>query len=179
MAIDVASPGEAEAPLTSAFMNLLSEDVKELVVALLSPGTAVQLTEDEETHEITVAVVQADLKPTECLIIAASDETTTITTGNGKVTFRMPYAFTVTAVRASLTTVSSSGLVTIDINDSGTSILSTKLSIDANEKTSTTAATPAVISDADLADDAEITIDFDAAGTGAKGVKVYLIGHRA
>jgi hypothetical protein len=46
------------------------------------------------------------------------------------------------------------------------------------EKTSTTAATPAVISDSALADDAEITIDIDGAGTGAKGLKVYLIGTR-
>jgi hypothetical protein len=113
------------------------------------------------------------------LIVAVGDETTTITTGNSKVTFRMPFAMTLTAVRSSLTTASSSGLVTLDINEAGTSILSTKLSIDANEKTSTTAATAAVISDSALADDAEITVDVDAAGTGAKGAKVYLIGRRA
>lgn len=116
---------------------------------------------------------------TECIAIAVSDETTAITTGTAKVTFRMPYAFTVTAVRASLSTASSSGLPTFDINESGTTILSTKLSIDANEKTSTTAATAAVISDTALADDAEITIDIDVAGTGAKGAKVYLIGYKA
>lgn len=115
---------------------------------------------------------------TETLAIAVSDETTAITTGTAKVTFRMPYAFTLTAVRASLTTASSSGTPTFDINEGGTTILSTKLTIDANEKTSTTAATAAVISDTALADDAEITIDIDVAGTGAKGAKVYLIGYR-
>lgn len=36
--------------------------------------------------------------------IACSDETTALTAGAAKVTFRMPFAFTVTAVRASLTT---------------------------------------------------------------------------
>ena len=41
-----------------------------------------------------------------------------------------------------------------------------------------TAAAAAVISDANLADDAEITIDIDTAGTDAKGLKVYLIGHQ-
>ena len=86
---------------------------------------------------------------------------------------------TLTAVRAPLTTASSSGIPTIDINEGGTTILSTKLTIDANEKTSTTAATPAVISDTVLADDAEMTIDIDVAGTGAAGLKVYLIGTRA
>lgn len=110
--------------------------------------------------------------------IAASDETTALTSGTGKVTFRMPYAMTLTAVRASLTTAQTSGSIfTIDINESGTTILSTKLTIDNTEKTSTTAATAAVISDASLADDAEITIDIDQIGDGtAKGLKIWLIG---
>lgn len=114
----------------------------------------------------------------ETIIIPVSDEATTITTGTAKVTFRMPFAMTLTGVRASLTTVSSSGNPAIDINEGGASIFSTTLTIDANEKTSTTAATPAVISDTSLADDAEITIDIDTAGTGAKGLKVTLIGYR-
>lgn len=120
------------------------------------------------------------LKPKETLIIAASDETTAITAGNGKVTFRMPYAFTVTAVRASVTTAPTGSTIIIDINEGGTTILSTKLSIDASEKTSTTAASAAVVSDASLADDAEITIDFDQVGStiAGAGVKVYLIGNR-
>lgn len=117
---------------------------------------------------------------TETLVIACSDESTALTTGTAKVTFRMPYAFTVTAVRASLSTAQTSGSIfTVDINESGTSIISTKLTIDNTEKTSTTAATPPVISDSSLADDAEITIDIDQVGDGtAKGLKVYLIGHQ-
>jgi hypothetical protein len=119
--------------------------------------------------------------PLQCIPIACSDETTALTAGTGKVTFRMPYAFTVTAVRASLTTAQTSGSIfTVDINEGGTSILSTKLTIDNTEKTSTTAATAAVISDTALADDAEITIDIDQIGDGtAKGLKVYLIGRPA
>lgn len=110
--------------------------------------------------------------------IACSDETTALTAGAGKVTFRMPYAFTLTAVRASLTTPQTGGsILTVDINESGTTILSTKLTIDNTEKTSATAVTAAVISDTALADDAEITIDLDQVGDGtAKGLKVYLIG---
>lgn len=115
---------------------------------------------------------------TESLVVAVGDETTAITTGTAKVTFRMPYALTLTAVKASLTTASSSGIPTVDINEGGSSILSTKLTIDAGEKTSVTAATAAVVSDAALAADAEITIDIDVAGTGATGLKVYLIGHQ-
>ena len=117
--------------------------------------------------------------PTE-IQLAASDETTALTTGTGKVTFRMPYSMTVTDVRASLTTAQASGTIfTVDINESGTTILSTKLTIDNTEKTSITAATPAVISDTALADDAEITIDIDQIGNGtATGLKITLIGTR-
>lgn len=110
--------------------------------------------------------------------IAISDETTAITTGAAKATFRMPCAMTVTEVRLTLTTASSSGLPTVDINEAGASIISTKLTCDASEKTSTTAATAAVISDSALADDAEITLDIDTAGTGATGAKVWIIGTR-
>jgi hypothetical protein len=112
------------------------------------------------------------------LVVAASDETTALTAGTAKITFRMPRAVTLTAVRASLTTAQASGSIfTVDINEGGTSILSTKLTIDNTEKTSTTAATPPVISDTALADDAEMTIDIDQIGDGtAKGLKVALIG---
>lgn len=118
--------------------------------------------------------------PTESIIIACSDETTALTAGTAKVTFRMPYAFTLTAVRASVTTAPTGSVLTVDINENGTSILSTKLTIDATEKTSTTAATPPVISDSALADDAEITIDIDAVGgtIAGAGLKVVLIGSR-
>lgn len=112
------------------------------------------------------------------IIIACSDETTALTAGSAKVTFRMPYAFTLSAVRASLTTAQTSGsILTVDINEGGASIISTKLTIDNTEKSSATAATAVVISDTSLADDAEITIDIDQIGDGtAKGLKVYLIG---
>jgi len=114
------------------------------------------------------------------IMVAASDETTAITAGTSKITFRMPYAYTVTAVRASLSTAQTSGnIFTVDINESGASILSTKLTIDNTEKTSVTAATAAVISDTSLADDAEITIDVDQIGDGtAKGLKITLIGYK-
>ena len=117
----------------------------------------------------------------EYLTIACSDESTALTAGTAKITFRMPYAMTLTSVRASLNTAQTSGSIfTVDINESESSILSTKLTIDNTEKTSTTAATAPVISDTALADDAEITIDIDQVGDGtAKGLKVTLIGTRA
>jgi hypothetical protein len=132
------------------------------------------------TARTNLGINSTNVKLTESLIIACSDESTAITTGTAKVTFRMPYAFTLSAVRASVTTAPTGSTILIDINESGTTILSTKLMIDASEKTSTTAATAAVISDSSLADDAEITVDFDQVGStiAGAGVKVYLIGTR-
>jgi len=117
---------------------------------------------------------------TTSFVLACSDEETALTTGT-KLTFRMPFAYTVTAVRASLTTAGTgANLVTVDINESGTTILSTKITIDATETTSTTAATPPVISDSDLANDAEMTVDIDQIDSGgvSAGLKVYIIGYR-
>lgn len=113
--------------------------------------------------------------------VACSDETTAITTGTAKATFRMPFAMTLTAVRASVTTAPTGSTILIDINETGTTVLSTKLMIDASEKTSTTATTAYVISDSSLADDSEITIDFDQVGStiAGAGVKVTLIGVRS
>ena len=115
----------------------------------------------------------------EFFIVAVSDEATVIATGTAKVTMRAPFAMTLLGVRASLSTASSSGIPTVDINKNGTTILSTKLTIDANEKTSVTAATAAVISGTSIANDDELTFDIDVAGTGAKGLKVMLFFKRA
>lgn len=113
--------------------------------------------------------------------IACSDEATALTAGAAKVTFRMPFAMTLSAVRASLTVAQAGGaLLTVNVNANGATILSTKITLDNTEKTSTTAATVPVISTSALADDAEITIDVDQVGDGsAKGLKVYLIGMAA
>jgi hypothetical protein len=126
------------------------------------------------------ATFRALLQIPEVLQIAVSDEATALTTGTAKVTFRMPFAMTLTGVRASVGTAPTGAALIVDINEGGTTILSTKLSIDATEKTSTTAASAAVISDSSLADDAEITIDVDQIGStvAGAGLKVALIGRR-
>lgn len=135
-----------------------------------------------------LAILSGDVagapNPLESLEIAVSDEVTALAAGTAKITFRMPYAFTLEAgsagIRASLKTAQTSGnIFTVDINEAGSTILSTKLTIDNTEKTSTTAATPTVISDTTLADDAEMTVDIDQIGDGtAKGLKIILIGRR-
>ena len=116
------------------------------------------------------------------IIVAASDETTAITVGTAKTTWRMPYPFQILAVKASLTTAGgTSGTTTIDINDDGTSILSTKITIDQGELTSETAATPPVLATTGytILPDSSITIDVDAISGGGSetGLKVELIGY--
>jgi hypothetical protein len=127
-----------------------------------------------------VAIDGTTIYAQDWFVIAASDEATDLATGTDKVYFRMPYAGTLLAVRASVNTAPTDANIEVDIyeNTGGgpVSVLSTVLSIDASEKTSTTAAVPAVISDSALADDAEITIDIDQVGStvAGKGLKVYL-----
>lgn len=113
------------------------------------------------------------------IIIAASDEVTPLTVGAGAVTFRMPYKFQLESVKASLTTAGTTGALTrAEIKANGSDILSTPLTIDFGDKTSKTAATPAVISTTVLEDDVEITVDITSITTGAveTGLKIYLIG---
>jgi hypothetical protein len=131
--------------------------------------------------DVEEALQEVGAKLKEVIAVACSDETTALTSGAAKATFRMPFAMTVQAVRASLSTAQTSGnIITVDINDGVSSILGTLITIDNGEKTSTTADAPAVISDTALADDAEISVDLDQIGDGtAKGLKVYILGVRA
>lgn len=104
-----------------------------------------------------------------------------LTTGDGKVYFRVP-AFmnghVITSVAMAVSTVSSSGVVTVQIRRSrggvNADVLSTLLTIDANEEDSKDAATAAVINGTndDLATGDKLWIDVDGAGTNAKGLVV-------
>lgn len=111
------------------------------------------------------------------LSFCISDETSAITTGTSKITLYAPYAFTITDVKASLST-SGSTVSTFDVNVNGTSIFSTRPTIDANEFTTATAAAPSVITASTVSSDVKITVDIDGAGTGAKGAKIYILGKR-
>lgn len=111
--------------------------------------------------------------------VAISDETTALTTGTAKVTFIVPFAFTLTDIAASVTTAPTGADLIVDVNEGGTSIMTTnKLRIDAGEKSTATAATPPTLTDTSLAAGAEITIDIDQIGStiAGAGLKVYLIG---
>lgn len=98
-----------------------------------------------------------------------------VTAGVAKEQIRMQRAYRIQELAASLAVASSSGPVTIDMNVNGVSVLTTKLTIDEGEKTSRTAAIPYVLTGTDFALDDEFSWDVDTAGTGAAGLKFYLV----
>jgi hypothetical protein len=102
---------------------------------------------------------------------ALSDNTTALTTGTNKGFLPIPIGGTVTAVYAYVLTAQTSGSVlTVDINEAGTSILGTKITLDNNETDNTTAATAATITDTSIANHARITFDIDQVGTSPAGL---------
>lgn len=132
---------------------------------------------DVPSGEVTVGLIPTSVraKPFQ---FACGDETTAIAaTGTNIIRLRAVEALTLTGVRASLNGACTTGTFSVDIFVNGSSILSTKLTIDATERTSTTAAVPAVLSSTALADDAEVRVDILNIGDGtAFGLKVALLG---
>lgn len=117
---------------------------------------------------------------TETIAISCSDLTSDLSVGTDAGYIHMPFAMTLTSVRAGVIDAPTGDEIIVDINASGSTILSTKLSIDATEETSENAATPPVISDTSLDDWEKVTVDIDQVGStnAGKGLIVYLEGYR-
>ena len=171
---------------TNTDTQLSNEQVQDIVGAMFTGNTETNITATYQDSDGTIDLVAASSTVTESFIIACSDETSNLTTGT-KVTFRMPYDFTITSVRASLTTAASSsedGQTTdIEITKEGSSIFSgdVKLNIDTEETTSVTAASPPSIN-SDVAgcnadDEIKITIN-NVLSTPGAGLKVAIIGNQ-
>jgi hypothetical protein len=139
--------------------------------ATAATGTSLDAARIDHVHQ----------RDTDVIVIPVGDESTALTTGANKVRFRMPFAATLLAIRGCVNTAPTGSTLIVDVNEAGTSVLSTKLSIDASETSSTTAASAAAITDSNLADDAEISIDIDQIGStvAGAGLKVYLFVRRA
>ena len=86
--------------------------------------------------------VSGTLSYEDYMIISVSADNTDLATGAGQASFRAPFPMSLPRVpRASLTTAGTGGS-TVDIHVNGTTIMNTnKLTFDANESTTTTAAT--------------------------------------
>ena len=147
-----------------------------------------QLYTNADNHLHFINGAGTDVKVTEeVFIVALSDETTDLTTG-AKATFNMPFAMTLTGVKANVNTAPTGATIIVDINEAGSTIMNThatqnKLIIEASETSSTTAGgtNVAVLTDTALANDALISFDIDQIGssTAGKGLKVTLYGYRA
>lgn len=164
-------------------MDTVASAVNEIKVANAATGgnpeIAVQGGDANISLQLTpkgTGIVKGELKR---FMVRLLDSATAITTGTSKGgDFRISNrAITVKAVGAYVDTAATGAtLLTIDINEAGVSIISTKITLDASEKSSETAATPAVISDSAIAADAVITFDVDAVGntTPGNGLTVWI-----
>lgn len=156
------------AGLTTGALNLAASGTSATPINIGHTNAAITL--------VGTTTITGKLVTDEYMVIALSDETTALTTGTAVMTFRAPFAMTLTSIpRAFVSTASSSGIPTVDIKKNGTTILgANKLTIDATEKTSVTAATATTLATTTIADDDEITFDITTAGTGTKGLKVTI-----
>jgi len=134
------------------------------------------------TRTITMPDFDVDLGDTIIASIAFGDETTDMTAATDVATFHMPpWATVLTGVVVGVTTAPTGSTAIFDLNEAGTTVLSTKVTIDAGEKNSEDAVTPSVVSDSALAANALMTVDVDQIGSSVAGTggKMYLIGHKA
>ena len=106
-------------------------------------------------------------------VIAHDADQATGTTLGGD--FVMPIGGTVIEVGITVSTAGTTGVGTYDIHKNGTTILSTKITVDSGEKTSRTAATDSVISVAAVAEGDIYTFDIDGVQTTeAKGAQFFI-----
>lgn len=118
------------------------------------------------------------LTPFTLMLGQVEDESATPLTVGLKVTFRMPFAGTLTNVTASLTAASSSGSVQFDIRRNGASVMSTLPTIPAGQESTIGISGAPVVGSPTLHQNDEITLHVTSAGTNAIGGKVVLIGNR-
>ena len=126
-----------------------------------SSGDAVRLGAGSAGKFLTTQVTSSAptyTNPTLSFIVSLTGETSDATVADDLAQIRMPFAFQVTGVSAFCNTAPTGATLTFDIEEAGSSILSTLITIDATEQTSTTASTPPVINDGTLALDAIISV---------------------
>lgn len=107
-------------------------------------------------------------RPNEFAQVMLSNMDTALTTGTGKAIWFAPEPGTLVDVWIAVGTVSSSGVVRIDMNDSGGSVFTTRPSIDAGEATSLTGTAAVLDGTVTFAKGDAFLFDIDDAGTGAK-----------
>lgn len=106
--------------------------------------------------------------------VALSDMTTDLTTGTAKAAWFAPEDGTLASVYIGVHDPSSSGVVRVDMNDSGGSVFTTRPAIDATEATSLTGTAAVLDGTVSFVRGDKFTFDIDDAGTDAKGLQVCI-----
>ena len=116
----------------------------------------------------------AAVKMTRTITVSVVAEAVAVTTGATVRRIMMPFSMKLTTIRAFLPTAGTTA-TTIDVNVSGTSILQAPLSVAANTSTASTT-TFTTASAGTITQGGVVDIDIDAAGAGARGLQVTLVG---
>lgn len=187
--LKIASNLSDVASASSAFSNI-KQQATDTATGVVELATLTEVNTGTDTDRVvspdTLSGSYAGTKVIELYIVEA---TTSLTTGDGKVYYRIPTALNgmdLISAGAAVITTSSSGNPTIQFargrQSSPTSahtfvdMLSTSLTIDATEYDSKDATTPAVIntSNDDVLTGDLIRVDVDGAGTGTKGLIITM-----
>jgi len=182
-AIDFSISGTPEVTIDSGGINLITGDAYEIngtsVLNATTLGTAVVASSLTSVGTLTGG--DADAVITRPVVLKWQTEAGTQGTGNSATCFTIPIELNgmdLVSVGGHVYTNSSSGTPTYQIrNQTDTAdMLSTTLTIDANEPDSSTAATAAVIdgTNDDVVTGDEICVDKDVAGTGEAGDEIRL-----
>ncbi len=126
---------------------------------------------------------RVDTLSTRVISLMLYDDNTSLIIGDGfaNVTYKIPQelnGWNLSDAHVCVDTPSTSGTPTFQVHNEtdGVDMLSTAITIDANEKTSYTAATQPVVDtdNDDVATGDEIRVDCDVIGTGTKGCLIHL-----
>jgi hypothetical protein len=103
-----------------------------------------------------------------------SDVTTDLTTGNGKASMPWPFTGTLIGIQIGVSTAPTGSTLIVDMNKNGTTMLSTRVTIDAGETSSLTADVPAVISVASITAGDVLSWDIDQVGSSTPGKQLIV-----
>lgn len=139
-----------------------------------------------EVNDATAATSYSSLgsqrtRAPERYVVSCSDQSTNITATLLQTIPAWPSDWRLFDFEAGLSTVQTGGSIfRIEVKVNSTTIFSTKPTIDNNEKTTLTAATPSVLSAYEIPKGAQVDIYADQVGTaGARGLKVTFVGYPA
>ena len=165
--VDSTDPANPEVALDSA--SVISLALADSSVQSVVAGTGVSVDNTDPQNPVVSAAVA-----NRYINVALSDMTTDLTTGTAKAVWFAPEDGTLASVYIGVHDPSSSGVVRVDMNDSGGSVFTTRPAIDATEATSLTGTAAVLDGTVSFVRGDKFTFDIDDAGTDAKGLQVCI-----